>query len=238
MTEPLSHGEIQELLGAYALDAVDQRERDVIEAHLPTCESCRVELDDHRRLAETLRRHAVRVSPLASSEANGTAKANHNHIAPSGRLQRWALPAAVAVVAVLVGAVFAQGQVRYRQLSEASARIERLERAQLAATDPAAVVTALRTPDGEPALTVVDRGGGSYAINSALPRLAAGRSYQLWRVDATGAITAAASLGTDPDAVPLSLPARVTGFVITVENTPAPRRPTLPAVASSTGITP
>ena len=32
MTEDLSHGEIQELLGAYALGAVDERERATIEA--------------------------------------------------------------------------------------------------------------------------------------------------------------------------------------------------------------
>jgi hypothetical protein len=142
------------------------------------------------------------------------------------------------VVVLMVGAVFVQGQVNYRQLTAATARIERLERAQLAAVDPAAVVTTLRTPGDEPVLTVVNRGGDSYAINSALPRLSAGRVYQLWRVDNTGIITAAAPLGSNPDAVSLSLPAGVTGFVVTIESNPAPNRPTLPAVASSGGTTP
>ncbi|MHB1533433.1 MAG: anti-sigma factor family protein [Acidimicrobiales bacterium] len=49
MPEDLSHGDIQELLGAYCLDAVDERERATVEAHLKVCESCRSELDDHRR---------------------------------------------------------------------------------------------------------------------------------------------------------------------------------------------
>jgi len=59
---------MQELLGAYALGAIDERERALVDAHLEMCASCRSELDDHSRLAETLRRHASRVSPLTSAE--------------------------------------------------------------------------------------------------------------------------------------------------------------------------
>ncbi|MDQ6613879.1 MAG: anti-sigma factor [Actinomycetota bacterium] len=237
MTDDLSHSEIQELLGAYALDAVDDHERAIIESHLLTCESCRVELDDHRRLAETLRRHATRVSPLASTESNGSARTT-NHIAPRSRLWRWAAPLATAIVVLLVGAGFVQGQIRYDHLTATTARIERLQRAQLATADPAAVVTELRTPSNQPVLTVVNLGGSSYVINGALPRLGRGRSYQLWRVDDTGGIAAAATLGPHPDAAAFSLPASVTGFVLTVENTPTPSRPTLPAIASSGGLSP
>jgi anti-sigma factor RsiW len=235
LTDDLTHGEIQELLGAYALDAVDERERAIIEAHLPTCESCRVELDDHLRLAETLRRHAARVSPLASTESNGSAKTN-NHGPPTGPVRRWAVPVALAIVVIALGALFVQGQIRYDHLTATTARIERLERAQLAAADPAAVVTSVRTPTNEAVLTVVNRGRGSYAISSALPRLSDGRIYQLWRVDDTGGIAAAAALGPHPDAVAFPLPADVAGFVVTVENNPPPSRPTLPAVATSFGL--
>jgi len=64
-------------------------------------------------------------------------------------------------------------------------RVELLERAQLAATDPAAVLTTLRTPRNEPVLTVVSRafGGDSSAMNTTLPSLPKGQSYQLWRSD-------------------------------------------------------
>ena len=237
MTDEPSHAEIQELLGAYALDAVDEHERAVIESHLVTCESCRVELDDHRRLAETLRRHATRVSPLASTESNGSAKVT-NHVAPRSARRRWAAAVATATLLLLVGAMFAQEQIRYDHLATTTGRIERLQRAQLAAADPAAVVTELRTPGGQPVLTVVNLRGGSYAINGALPALRGGRSYELWRVAATGATAAAAPLGPHPDAVAISLPAAVTGYELTVENTPTPKRPTLPAVASSAGLSP
>jgi anti-sigma-K factor RskA len=42
------HTDIQELLGAYALDALPDDERRLLEAHLATCESCRAELAELR----------------------------------------------------------------------------------------------------------------------------------------------------------------------------------------------
>ncbi|MFN2507019.1 MAG: zf-HC2 domain-containing protein [Acidimicrobiales bacterium] len=233
MTEDLSHGEIQELLGAYALGAVDARERAIIEAHLATCDSCRVELDDHSRLAETLRRHASRVSPLASVEANGGTKTPAD--VPRRRpLRRWWTPVAIAIMLVLLGGVLAHGEIRFDDLETTMERIELRQRAQLATADPAAVVTSLRTPRNEPVLTVVSRpaGGESYAMNSYLQLLAQGETYLLWRVD-NGGVTAAAALGPAPAAVVFTLPQGVTGFLVTVEKSPSPSRPTLPAVASA-----
>ena len=177
MHDDRSHEEIQELLGAYALDAVDDRERAIIETHLETCESCRVELEDHRRLAETMRRHAARMSPLASVEANGSARTNGG--VPGSRLaHRWRFPVAMAIALALFGGLFAQGEIRFNELEARMARIVLLERAQLATTDPAAIVTTLRTPRTEPVLTVVSRavGGDSYAMNSTLPPLPKARA--------------------------------------------------------------
>jgi anti-sigma factor RsiW len=48
------HDEIEELLGAYALDAVDPDERDEIERHLATCPRCRAEVAEHREVAAVL----------------------------------------------------------------------------------------------------------------------------------------------------------------------------------------
>jgi hypothetical protein len=54
MSPNFSHQEIQELLGAFALDAVDGTERDVIEAHLAGCPRCRAEVEGHRETAALL----------------------------------------------------------------------------------------------------------------------------------------------------------------------------------------
>lgn len=53
-TVNLNHDEIKELLGAYALDAVDPRESDAVELHLRDCPSCRSEVETHREVAAML----------------------------------------------------------------------------------------------------------------------------------------------------------------------------------------
>jgi len=50
----VTHSEIQELLGAFALDAVDGDERDLVEAHLAGCPRCRAEVEGHRETAALL----------------------------------------------------------------------------------------------------------------------------------------------------------------------------------------
>ena len=50
----MTHVEIEELLGAYALDAVDEDERREVEEHLATCPRCRGEVAAHREVAAML----------------------------------------------------------------------------------------------------------------------------------------------------------------------------------------
>jgi len=51
---PLSHTEIEELLGAYALDAVDPGTAAVIEAHLDGCVRCAIEVGQHHEVTGLL----------------------------------------------------------------------------------------------------------------------------------------------------------------------------------------
>ena len=50
----MTHDEVSELLGAFALDAVDGDEYELIEAHLAECPRCRAEVDAHREVAAAL----------------------------------------------------------------------------------------------------------------------------------------------------------------------------------------
>jgi anti-sigma factor RsiW len=50
----MTHDEIAELLGAYALDAVDDDERAAVEAHLEVCPRCRAEVEEHTEVAGLL----------------------------------------------------------------------------------------------------------------------------------------------------------------------------------------
>ncbi|MGH2872076.1 MAG: zf-HC2 domain-containing protein, partial [Solirubrobacteraceae bacterium] len=54
MGRQLDHHEIEELLGAYALDAVDPDERAAVDSHLAECLRCRAEVDRHRQIAAGL----------------------------------------------------------------------------------------------------------------------------------------------------------------------------------------
>lgn len=54
MTDGRSQRQARALLGAYALDAVDQAERQQVEAHLEGCAACRRELARLREAADML----------------------------------------------------------------------------------------------------------------------------------------------------------------------------------------
>ncbi len=51
---PLSHAEIEELLGVYALDAVDRETAAIVEAHLDECMRCSIEVVQHHEVAGML----------------------------------------------------------------------------------------------------------------------------------------------------------------------------------------
>lgn len=51
---PLSHQEIEELLGAFALDALDDDEWEAVDLHLRECPRCRAEVAEHREVAAML----------------------------------------------------------------------------------------------------------------------------------------------------------------------------------------
>ena len=54
MKTDLAHGELEELLGVYALDALEADETDALERHLPTCARCRGEVEEYREVAALL----------------------------------------------------------------------------------------------------------------------------------------------------------------------------------------
>ncbi|MGH9066934.1 MAG: zf-HC2 domain-containing protein, partial [Acidimicrobiales bacterium] len=62
MTAQLGHAEIESLLGAYALDAVDGSEAEAVELHLQICPRCRAEVAEHRETAALLG-HTGAVAP-------------------------------------------------------------------------------------------------------------------------------------------------------------------------------
>jgi anti-sigma-K factor RskA len=210
----MNHNEIMDLLGAYALDAVDDDERALIDEHLRACPRCRAEVAEHRevasllahgggdapegvwqRIAESLEEAppGLRLAPLPASPETSVRRR-----APS-RLAMAVLAAAAVVVAVL--------GVQVRQQDQ---RIDELQTAlqdplvpafQAALEDRDSRVFALASSDGTIQLqaAMTDNGVG-YLRATALPRLDQDRTYQLWGV-AGAQIVSLGVLGADPHVV-------------------------------------
>jgi anti-sigma factor RsiW len=141
----ITHDEAAELLGAYALDAVEPDEAEAIEAHLETCPRCRDELRGHREVVGLLAyagqdapeglwdRVAARmhdpsevsdVSVGRGAQASGlrllsTPPDRAAGSAPRGHLLRWMTVAAAAalVVVALLGVEVHRLQDRTNHLS-------------------------------------------------------------------------------------------------------------------------
>lgn len=210
---------IEDLLGAYALDAVDQAERAEVERHLTDCPRCRREVEDHREVAALL---SSRPEPAPDTiwtsierEIAPPASAIPSNVTPLRRrtgLPTWLGAVATVAAFALVASVFVQSQ-RVEQLSEQVA-LEQQQIEQITnslATDPftGAVEAALANPESRvltlaatdaegagSATVVLTPGGDGFIVDDTLPMLPAGQTYQLWAVT-EGRVVSAGLFGAD-----------------------------------------
>jgi anti-sigma factor RsiW len=239
--EPRTVAEVEALLGAYALDAVDPDEREAVEAHLAVCPRCRAELAEHLetasflahggasapdglwpRIASSLEESppALRLGVVDGAAAGSRDLGAPKRLRPRGRSVVWAAVAAAAVVVVAVLAV---------QLVRQGNQIDDLH-SQMAATgvshaamdalaDPASRKIDLRSPSGQPmsATAVISPSGTGYLVPSELPRLTADRTYQLWALMPGKAISLGL-LGAHPGVVAFPGKGPITGLAVTEEH--------------------
>jgi anti-sigma factor RsiW len=226
---PLSHDDIQELLGAYALHAVDADEAEVVERHLDECPRCRAEVAGHRDVAarlgntgglapeglwDRIASHLEEVPPpmrLHLPDAAGTVIP----LAP----RRRAVVSRVAAVALSAAAVLAIG-VLGAQVVRQQDRLDRFEAALSdgSALDPNASQAALESPDGDvTGSAVLLTNGTGYLMVDDLPALDGDRTYQLWGLTDAGLISLGL-LGSEPGAiVPFQAGDGIDALAITAE---------------------
>lgn len=241
------HDEIGELLGAYALNAVDADERAMIDAHLLECPQCRAEVNDHREVAALLGNAGgdapeglwARIAstldeapppmrlPLAVPSAVVPLAARRR----VGRVLAASLGAAAAVVIAVLGVEVVRQEDELDRLNAALQDDAMLSAANLALLDPAAVQSRLTSPDGTlSASAVVLPDGTGYLLVEDLPALDPTRTYQLWGQTGSGLISLGV-LGADPpkvlafqaggDVAALAITEEVAGGVSESENPPA-----------------
>jgi anti-sigma-K factor RskA len=254
----MSHEQASELLGAYALDAVDGEEFDELEDHLAGCPRCRAELDGLREVAAALgntvetppeglwsgivsrlpeRDEEAEAPPMPALEPE-----RHSPFRPAapGRRRRGAVATVVgfAVAAAAVAAVLGIGLIR------ADDKVDNLQSA--AAHPPSAAALALRTPGhrlveltsgsgAELAHFVVLPDGRGYLVSSHLPSLGADHTYQLWGVGG-GKTISLGLLGATPRQAAFTMAGAVrpSRLSITAEPAGGTVAPTGPVVATGT----
>jgi len=242
VTDPTSvpdAGELDSLLGAYALDALDPADRARVDAYLGRNAAARGEVDEMRETAAALALLPdtpmeappelwARISEtIASDRAQaGTAAPDdgpHDELAARrAKRARWIAPVAAAAAIVVV--VLAVQIVALRDRNDAPGSGPK---AMAAAYDRARDVdgareVGLQSSDGATlARVVLLPDGTGYLRGDDLQPLSSDETYQLWALtgpkDDPVAISAGV-LGPDPRAVAFRASGPVNGFAVTVED--------------------
>ncbi|MBA3245631.1 MAG: anti-sigma factor [Actinobacteria bacterium] len=172
-----------ELTAAYALDALDARERERYEAHLATCERCREELASFWTVSGALAHAAGGPAPAPALRGRILAQARSERPNVVPLRPRWALPAAASVAAVaamLALGLGLWGTSLSRELDrERSARAGAGEALEIV-SDPGAHTVAFRGAEGH---IVVSETGKAAVVLSGLDPAPEGKTYELWVVE-------------------------------------------------------
>ncbi|MDQ4149641.1 MAG: anti-sigma factor [Actinomycetota bacterium] len=187
------HSDLQELLGAYAVDALDKDEEVLVESHVRRCRSCREEVESLREVLGHLtgdhppapREIWDRIASSLGEKAAATTPPITVRRQPRRQSVSLRVASALAAAAILVIGFMSfrlvQQERRITALETTTREDGLLKAAALAAADPRADRIRLTSPDesltGE---VVVLPDGEGYLVSNNLPDPGPESSYQLW----------------------------------------------------------
>jgi len=230
MERELTHDEAAELLGAYALDAVEADERDAIEHHLNECPRCRAEVADHRTVSSFLGSAGGRAPDglwdrIAGSLEEAPPELKLAPVVPLNERRSVSMRVGAAAAAVAAGVIAALGAqvVHLNNEVDKMSTPERADSALLSAAthalaDPQTQRVSMRSTDGQLAAEVaLTPDGTGFLVADKLPALPNDRTYQLWAL-ANGQKISAGVLGAQPRVVAFRYaPSGLSGFAVTNE---------------------
>jgi anti-sigma-K factor RskA len=223
----VTHDEIEEMLGVYALDALDADERQDVDDHLATCPRCRAELAAHREVAALLG-NSTGDTPAAApddlwqrivSVLRPNSRRRLALVVPLGVVAA-GLMLTVGLLAAKVGSLGQQVNSLRHQASVTSVLLNPAHRTVelTSATHPVWRATVVVLPDGE-----------GYLINPSMPALVGSQTFQLWALS-RGKVVSLGVLGSHPTGAPIRVEPTMTVLMINEEplgGTPAPTTPVL-----------
>ena len=246
LPDPSDREAMLDLVAAYAVHAVDEHERDFVEAHLDDDPQYHDELGRHLAAAAALtieapvpestwdaivaRTGAVTgLAPVELRQDDGRLRPEFANVialdaARAGRRSR----VRVALAAAAASAVIAV-PLTLQLAGTSTPSIAAL--ASDAAKQQGARTVVMKSSDGaELASAVVTSDGRGYLRRDTLPALPEGQSYQLWAI--TGATPVSAGvLGRDPSVVAFTVDAPTSAIAISVEPTAGSTQPTTTPIA-------
>jgi anti-sigma-K factor RskA len=221
--------ELDELLGAYALDAVDADERRRVEDYLEVNPRAAAEVQVHREVATMLAFTGMdapddlwgriageigeQAPPLGPELARVLSIDEHPRRRRISAVAPWLMSAAAAAVIVFVAIGLADS---------ADAPNEPLANAvELARADRDSVTTTLVAEGSEvSAEAIIDQDGHGYVLARDLPTLPDGQTYQLWGVVEGGDVISLGIFGPNPEIETFSVDGAVAALAITIEQYP------------------
>jgi anti-sigma factor RsiW len=234
------HDEIQSLLAPHALHAVEPEEAVAIEAHLPTCPRCRSELEGYLRTAPLLGSVVGDVPAGVWEEVLRTVDDRRKATVPvwvhGARPRRSSsrgrsLVAIAAAVAVLVG-VASGALVAGLGGSSGGSTTQRLQAAASAVLSGPHTLVDMRDPSGGVVAEVaISRSSDAFFLPVSLPRLHAGRTYQLW-ASVRGSPVSLGVLGSSGALSEFRAQPEMTMFMITAEPSGGVPEPDSPVLAA------
>ncbi|MEV4709365.1 anti-sigma factor [Actinoplanes sp. NPDC049316] len=193
--------DVHALVGAYALDAVDDLERAAFERHIAECAACRTEVDELRETAARLADGTWSVPPPRLRGEVMAAIGRTRQLPPPdavpgsgrsgrGRWRRYSVAAAAAVVlAAGTGAtVYAIQDQRVRDQSAIASAAELRQQRTQAILSAADLVVRTEPMDGGGRVTVASSAAQGASVVSIRADRApgAGRAFQMWTIRGTG----------------------------------------------------
>jgi anti-sigma factor RsiW len=215
----MADGDLHDQLAAYALDALDDRERNAFETHLAECKECRSELAEFRETASLLAYAADAPAPPEALRERILDEARRERpsqsvvvLRPRRALRLTAIAAAAAVAAAIGLGVWATSLSNSLEAERSARATEARAAAILADADSA------RIPIGERGELVRGPDGNAVMVVRNLPAAPAGKTYEAWVIDAGGPVRAGLFEGGGQQIVLLEQPVREGAMVaVTLE---------------------
>jgi hypothetical protein len=245
-----SDHEFTDLLGAYALDAVEPDEARRIEEHLATCPKCRAEVAEYREAASFLAyagtdapegvwaRIGAEIGLDQNSGAGNipdlaTVRLNRSRTSQRRRTVLSGIAAMAAAALVVLGVEVAHLNGQVSTLQSAALRPTGLAPLVLSALEsPHQTVSLTAATTSTTASVVVTHDGSAYWVGSTLKRLPGNRTYQLWG-KANGQLVSLALLGSAPQGLSMfRIQSGISTLMVTNEPKGGTTAPTTPALIS------